>query len=334
MNQSKIKLPRIAVIGCGYWGKNLIRNFADLGVLCGVCDINLEIANKYAMQYGVDPFSITALLSNSEIDAVAIATPAVTHFSVVENALESGKDVFVEKPIALDLDDALRLKDKARQFNRVLMVGHLLQYHPVFLKLKQLIDEGTFGRLRHIYSHRLNLGKVRREENVLWSFAPHDISMILSLIGSEPCNIIAIGGCYLDEDITDITTTHMSFPGGENAHIFVSWLHPYKEQKLVIVGDECMAVFDDTEDWKRKLLLYPHKFRWENGTPVPSKADAQAVEVEEAEPLKEELKHFIDCLLGKVVCRTDSDEAIRVLRVLKASEQAILEKSNIKIESN
>ncbi|MCY4209557.1 MAG: Gfo/Idh/MocA family oxidoreductase [Gammaproteobacteria bacterium] len=316
--------PRVAVIGCGYWGRNLVRNFAGLETLAAVSDTDPELAQRFGTQYQVEALTFEQVLQAPDIDAVAIATPAVTHSDFAEQALVAGKHVFVEKPIALNVDAAEALNALARQRGRVLMVGHLLQYHPVFRRLKELVEQGELGRLRHIYSHRLNLGKVRREENILWSFAPHDVSMILSLVGAEPDRVAAVSSFFLHSQVADVTTTHLTFPGGENAHVFVSWLHPYKEQKLVVVGDEGMAVFDDTLDWERKLLLYRHKILWKNGFPTPDKAEAEAVAVTAAEPLRQELAHFLDCIAGKTQCRTDGDEGIRVLRVLQASERDIL----------
>ncbi len=315
---------RVAVIGCGYWGRNLVRNFADLGALAAVCDTDPEAARQFGAQYRVSTPAFEDILRDEAVDAVAIATPAVTHSDFARQALAAGKHVFVEKPVALNVDAAEELNTLAKQQGRVLMVGHLLQYHPAFIRLKELVAGGDLGRLRHIYSHRLNLGKVRREENILWSFAPHDISMILSLVGEEPDRVSAVGSFFLQSQVADVTTTHMSFPGGENAHVFVSWLHPYKEQKLVVVGDDGMAVFDDTVDWKQKLQIYRHRILWENSLPTPDKAEAEAIAVAPAEPLRQELAHFLDCIAGNASCRTDGNEGIRVLKVLQASEQDIL----------
>lgn len=206
---------------------------------------------------------------------------------------------------------------------RILMVGHLLQYHPVFVRLKQIVAEGRLGRLQYIYSNRLNLGKVRREENILWSFAPHDLSMILSLVGEEPESVMATGATYLHKRIADVTTTHLTFPGGEHAHVYVSWLHPFKEQKLVVVGDKSMAVFDDREPWNRKLLLYPHSIDWRNGRPEPTKAEAQPIQVSEDEPLMVECRHFLDCIRTGEQPRTDGAEGMRVLKVLDAAERSM-----------
>ena len=324
-------MPRIGVIGCGYWGKNLLRNFNDLGILQAVSDLNQDIAGKYAEQYGVPALTIEQLINNRDIDAIAIATPAETHAEIACNVLEKNKHVFVEKPIALDVGEAEQLNIKARESGLILMVGHLMRYHPAFIKLEQLVSAGELGKLQHIYSHRLNLGKVRSEENILWSFAPHDISMILALVKQSPISVSAIGSCYLNSGIADVTTTHLSFPDGVNAHVFVSWLHPYKEQKLVVVGEKSMAVFDDTLEWERKLQIYPHTIKRQEGMPVACKGDAKQVPIEQGEPLRHELEHFVECIMNNAVCKTDADEAIRVLKVLDASERAMSESKLIQL---
>jgi acetyltransferase-like isoleucine patch superfamily enzyme len=203
------------------------------------------------------------------------------------------------------------------------MVGHLLQYHPGFIRLRRLVAEGALGRLQYVYSNRLNLGKVRREEDILWSFAPHDLSMILSLVGDEPSEVTAEGGYYLHRTVADVTTTQLAFPGGERAHVFVSWLHPFKEQKLVVIGDRAMAVFDDGEPWSRKLLLYPHKIEWRAAMPVPQRAEAEPVPLDEAEPLALECRHFLDCIATGARPRTDGAEGLRVLRVLTRASRAL-----------
>lgn len=328
MNAS-LKSPATAVIGCGYWGRNLVRNFAGLGVLAAVCDREDETAGSHAEKYGVDARSFESVLEDDSLEAVAIATPAVTHAGLVDSALSAGKHVFVEKPLALEVRDAERLGMLAREKGRVLMVGHLLQYHSAFLELSKQVDEGRLGSLQYVSSHRLNLGKIRREENILWSFAPHDISMILSLMNGLPEKVTAVSSSFIDSKVADITTSHLEFPGGRSAHIFVSWLHPYKEQKLVVSGDKCMAVFDDTEAWAEKLKLYPHSIQWKHEMPVPTKAMAENVPVTENEPLRAELEHFLDCVTGSIPCRTGPDEAINVLRVLDASERSARENRTV-----
>jgi UDP-2-acetamido-3-amino-2,3-dideoxy-glucuronate N-acetyltransferase len=228
------KDTKIAVIGSGYWGRNLVRNFSGLGALSIICDSHVETLRALGEQYPQSRTmtSYAEVLRDDSIQAVAIATPAETHRIMVQEALLAGKDVFVEKPLCLSVSQGQALVDLAKERGRILMVGHLLWYHPAILKLKELIDSGELGRIQYIYSNRLNLGKIRREENILWSFAPHDISVILGLLGETPYAVTAQGGNYLHERIADTTVTLLSFPSGVKAHIFVSWLHPFKEQTI------------------------------------------------------------------------------------------------------
>ena len=206
---------------------------------------------------------------------------------------------------------------------RVLMVGHLLQYHPAFVRLKELASKGDLGRINYIHSHRLNLGKIRREENILWSFAPHDISMILSLAQEEPESVLTTGGFYLHKKIADVTTTHLDFPSGLRAHIFVSWLHPFKVQELVVVGDRKMAVFDDTRPWGEKLLLYPHEIKWQDNVPVPAKAEPEKLDIPQAEPLRVECQQFLECMTNGKQPLTDGREGLKVLKILNASQRSL-----------
>ena len=268
----------IACVGAGSWGRNLVRTFADLGVLSWVCDLNPGIRADVEAAFPAvqTTASFDDVLNDAAVTAVVLGTPAETHAALTRRALLAGRDVFVEKPLALSLHEAEELVELASRANRVLMVGHLLWYHPAVVKLKALIDAGELGRIQYIYSNRLNLGRIRREENILWSFAPHDISVILGLAGEMPHAVDAFGGNYLREQIADVTVSLLAFPSGVKAHIFVSWLHPYKEQKLIVVGDRKMAVFNDMEA-QDKLLLYPHTINWTNQLPVPSRADAQVV---------------------------------------------------------
>ncbi len=328
MTPSKIEEnnPRIALIGAGYWGKNLIRNFSELGALRVICDSDEELIRSFSTLYPHADVctSYSDILRRLDIDAVAVATPAETHAMLTREALLAGKHVFVEKPLALNDREGKELIRLAEERGLTLMVGHLLQYHPVFRRLKELVATGCLGRINYIYSHRLNLGKIRREENALWSFAPHDISMILSLTGEEPESVQATGGNYLHRRIADVTTTHLNFPSGIKAHVFVSWLHPFKDQKLVVVGDRKMAVFDDTVPWPRKLLLYPHEIVWKDSIPVPAKGDPEGVsDIPEQEPLRLECQHFLHCVAKRVQPFTDGHEGLRVLKVLNASQQSL-----------
>ena len=315
-------MTRVAVIGCGYWGKNLVRNFHQLGALAAIHDVNPSTAAKIASEYGVAAMDLTAIL-DSDIPAIVISAPAEQHGLLVRRALQARKHVYVEKPLALDLREADELCRIAEAGKRVLMVGHLLQYHNAFLKLKELSGSGALGRLLYVYSNRLNLGKLRREENILWSFAPHDISMILALVGELPEEVWTTGSCYLHRTVADVTTTHMRFANGVNAHVFVSWLHPFKEQKLVVVGDRAMAVFDDGQGWDSKLQLFPHMVEWRDQTPVATKAAAQPIPLVEHEPLGEECRHFINGISDGTRIRTDGREGLNVLRVLDAAERAM-----------
>jgi UDP-2-acetamido-3-amino-2,3-dideoxy-glucuronate N-acetyltransferase len=317
--------PKVAVIGSGYWGKNLVRNFHQLDALGLICDKNESTLSQFKEQYPeVDVSSeYRDVLAREEIEGIVIAAPAVTHYHLAKEALLAGKHVYVEKPLVLVEKEGEELINLAQEKNRVLMVGHLLQYHPVFARLREIVSQGELGRINYIYSNRLSLGKIRTEENVMWSFAPHDISMILSLANEKPDGVCATGGNYLHEKIADVTTTHLEFPSGLKAHIFVSWLHPFKKQELVVIGDKKMAVFDDTKSWEDKLLLYPHEINWNGNIPTPFKAESIQIEVPKAEPLREECRHFLDCIKNGKQPITDGKEGLEVLRILNTSQKSL-----------
>jgi UDP-2-acetamido-3-amino-2,3-dideoxy-glucuronate N-acetyltransferase len=316
-------LPRVAVIGCGYWGKNLVRTFAHIGALCAVVDPDADNAAALAAKYGVDHRSLEAVLAAPDIDAVVIAAPAKDHAAVAMTAIEAGKHVFVEKPLALDVGDAAAVVAAAEQRGLTLMVGHLLQYHPAFLALRHMVDAGALGELRYVYSNRLNLGRIRREENILWSFAPHDLSMLLALVGESPDQVTAVGSTFLSDNVPDVTTTHMSFPSGPRAHVFVSWLHPFKEQRLVVVGADAMAVFDDTAPWDSKLVVFEHGVSWDGLDPVPVRGEPNPIPLEQSEPLRLECEHFLHCVATGETPRTDGHEGVRVLQVLDAAQRSL-----------
>lgn len=317
-------MTAIAHVGHGYWGRNLARNFHELGHLAAIVDADANAAAAAAASYGVRAASFEAVLADPGIDAVSLASPAGLHYAQARAALEAGKHVYVEKPLALDVAEAQELCALAAARGRVLMVGHLLQYHPAYLALREMVAAGELGRLHHVYSNRLSLGKFRTEENVLWSFAPHDISMILGLTGEEPDAVSAQGTVAFTPGIADLVSAQMRFPGGARAHVLVSWMHPFKEQRLVVIGDKAMAVFEDSQpDWDDKLLLYPHAIDRGGPVPNPVKADARRVAVEKAEPLKEECRHFVRSIETGTAPRTDGREGLAVLRVLDAAERAL-----------
>jgi UDP-2-acetamido-3-amino-2,3-dideoxy-glucuronate N-acetyltransferase len=325
--------PGLAVAGMGYWGKNLVRNFAELGALSVVCDSNAGVEETIQKDYPHVKFcrDYPTVLADPAVTAVALATPAVMHFEMARAALEAGKDVYVEKPLAVDVKEGAQLVELAERKKRILMVGHILRYHPAIVKLQELVRTGALGKLQCLYSNRLNIGKIRTEENILWSFAPHDISVILALLGETPNSVSCQGGAYLTRDVFDVTLSQFEFPGGVHAHIFVSWLHPFKEQRLVVVGSEKMAVFDDTA--AEKLVLYPHKVEWKNRVPIAIKAKGENVVLGQEEPLKVECQHFIDCISSRKTPLTDGREGLRVLKVLDACQRSLQNRGAVITES-
>jgi UDP-2-acetamido-3-amino-2,3-dideoxy-glucuronate N-acetyltransferase len=309
-------LPSIAVIGSGYWGKNLVRNLHDLGALKCVCDSRIEVLQEASNLFGVNTcLSPDSLLRDDEIQGIVIAAPAAQHYKLAKECLLAGKDVYVEKPLALCVEEGQELTDIARRHNRILMVGHILQYHPAILRLKEIIGSGGLGRIQYIYSSRLNWGKLRTEENILWSFAPHDISAILYLLDEMPSSVMTTGGSYINPKIYDTTLTACTFESGAKAHIFVSWLHPFKEQRMVIVGEKRTAVFDDVET-DRKLVLYSHRIDWVNRLPIASKEQGQIISLPPDEPLRKECEHFIESIISRRTPRTDGNNGVMVLKVL------------------
>src|SRR5215472_5033980 len=318
--------PRfLGVVGCGYWGKNLVRNFHELGVLGAICDTESNRLEAFRATYGVQATTdFEEMLAMPGIRAVAIAAPAIQHYTLAKRAILAVKDVFVEKPLALRVDEGEELVDLAKNHYRILMVGHLLHYHPAVAELRRLIRVGELGKVEYISSSRLNLGKLRTEEDILWSFAPHDISAILHLLNETPSRVAAQGASYLNHAISDVTLSIMSFSSGVKAHIFVSWLHPFKEQKLIVVGDRTMAVFDDMET-ERKLVLYPHRIDWVDRLPVARRAEGEVVPLPKEEPLRNECQHFVECVQERKPPKTDGENGLNVLRILQACGQSIRE---------
>lgn len=323
----------IAVVGCGHWGKNLVRNFSDLGSLAAVCDPNAEVAQKYADQYLVKNYSFPEVLNDLSIEGVVLAVPAPLHASMAIEVMNAGKHAYVEKPLAMNNLEAERMIASAEENGVHLMVGHLLQYHPIFMALRTLVESGEMGALQYIYSNRLSFGKVRSDEDVIWSFAPHDISMILSLTGHEPETVRTESTSILQPDIADTAIVHMEFNSGLKAHISVSWLHPYKEQKLVVVGKNAMAVFDDTKPWGEKLALYRHVVRSSGSLPSLEKAEVEYVEVSQSEPLRNECQHFVDVVSGDIRPLTNGKEGLGVLNVLSAASLSQSKNQAVRIES-
>lgn len=328
----------LAIIGCGRWGMNHLRTAVKLfgNDLRYVCDINEEmirqgkklVSEKAKGTAHRIKFVTTMdkILSDREVNSVIIATPAESHYRLSKQCLEAGKNVLVEKPIALFSYQAKELEKLANKEKSILMVGHLLLFHPAIRKIKQMIDDGTVGKLQYIYSNRLNLGTVRKEENILWSFAPHDISVMQYLIGTDPLDISASGGTFLQPGIHDVTLTVLHYPNNIHAHIHVSWLHPFKEHRLVIIGDKSMAVFEDSKK-DDKLVLYPKGIDWVKGEPRKRDDDYRVVKYKNEEPLKLEQEHFAECVKAGKQPLTGGKNGIRVLEILEVA-QSKLEKAS------
>ncbi len=315
---------RVAVLGCGYWGQNLVRNFERLGALAMVCD---PAAPGRARARELSPTadivdSFEPVFGRPDIAAVVLATPAETHHSLAIRAMEAGPDVLAEKPLALNHRQGVEMDAVAQRTGRILMVGHLLEYHPAVVKLREMMAAGDLGRVNYIYSNRLNFGKIRTEENALWSFAPHDIAVILRLFGEMPIEVTCAGGSYLTPNLADVTVSCLHFASGRRAHIFVSWLNPFKEQKLVLFGDKQMAVFNDGVK-EGKLVVYNQRVEFDNRKPVLQKGDAAAVAISDAEPLGLECEHFLECVATRRAPLTDGKSGIQVLRVLQACQVSL-----------
>jgi len=321
-----VSAREILLFGAGAWGRNHLRVLNSMERLAAVVDPSLRMKDLGAEFPHVPIVShIEALPDDvlSRVVGAVIATPAATHADVTTQALSRGWHVLVEKPMALSVQEALSMEEEARKAGKQLMVGHILLFHPAVAALETLIDGDELGDIRYIYSHRLNLGRVRQDENILWSFAPHDIAVMLHLLKSEPERVEAKGGSWLRPDLVDLTVTHLEFPNGIQGHVFVSWLHPYKEHRLVVVGSRKMAVFDDlAPDGKLKLhdvgidtdaagLL---KTRREGWTSVP---------LVDEEPLARELRHFLSCIDEDKTPLTDGRHGLQVLRCLDRAQATL-----------
>ena len=325
-------MTNIAVVGAGGWGKNLIRNYYQIpaSTLKTVCDLDTKKLEQIQKLYpGVGKTThFDDVINDPEIQGVVIATTGETHFELCSRALDAGKDVYVEKPFTLHVAEAEQLVAKADQLGRIVMVGHLLEYHPVVNRLKEMISAGDLGKIHYIYSQRLNLGTVREDENALWNFAPHDISVILYLLGKEAVDVSARGQCYLRKNIEDVVFLSINFADGTTGHVHVSWLDPHKVRKTTIVGNKKMAVFDDMEA-SEKLRVYDKgaKFSEDYNTFAEYVGlrfgDITIPHINVGEPLKLECTHFIDCINSRQQPLSDGRDGLSVIRVLEAAQKSI-----------
>ena len=321
----------LACVGAGRWGRNLVRVFDSLPEveLAAVCDASEDIRLGLEQQYPETKVAADygEVLANEKIQAIVLAVPAVDHFDTAKQALEVGKHVYVEKPISLSYDHARQLTELAESRGLVLMVGHLMEYHPALQLLKQLVDVGELGQILYLYSERVNLGVVRKDENALWSLAPHDISMILHLVDEEPESVSARGASYLQEGIEDVVFVNLRFADGKMAQIQVSWLDPHKVRKLTVVGTKKMAVFDDMES-AEKVRIYDKAAERQGyesyGESITLRfGDIVIPHVNPAEPLKLECQHFVDCVRSGDTPMSDGRDGMRVVRVLEAAQRSL-----------
>jgi len=327
----------VAVIGAGYWGKNLVRNFATARrcVLRSLCDINEELLKAHKRNYPsvmttTDP---AAILDDRGVRAVVIATPVPTHYALAKAALEAGKHVYVEKPLTLKTSEARALIDLAARTGLQLMVGHLLLYHPAVHYLKEMLDAGRLGRPYYMYTQRVNLGIVRQNENAWWSLAPHDISVICHLLGSEPVSVAAGGQCYLQRDIEDVVFATIKFADGKMASLHCSWLDPHKIRKMTLVGADKMVTFDDMEATE-KIRIYDKgaAIRQDVATSYAEIValrfgDIVIPKIPGGEPLALECQHFIDSVLEGRPVFSDGANGLRVVQVLEAGQKSLLHNS-------
>lgn len=321
----------VACVGAGYWGKNLVRVFHDLpGVhLKMVCDLNESIRQATSLQY--PQVQVVAeyqrVLEDPEVEAVVLAVPAIHHFAAARQALEAGKHVYVEKPMAMNTAEAEVLVETADRQGRILMVGHLLEYHPAVELLKRLVQRGELGEIYYLYSQRVNLGIVRRDESALWSLAPHDVSVTLHLLGQEPDSVSARGECYLQAGIEDVVFVNLHFPDHKMAQVQVSWLDPHKIRRLTLVGSQKMALFDDVESTE-KVRIYDKSAQRRDyesyGDAITLRfGDVVIPHLHMVEPLKLECQHFADCVRDLSVPRSDGRDGLRVVRVLEAAQHSL-----------
>ena len=325
---------KVAVVGCGSWGKNIVRNFHDLGCLYSVFDERHDLAEEIGQRYGVPVLSYDKIMNDANIDAVAICVSAPEHANLVSRAIDSGKDVFVEKPFTLSLVDSLKLHELALEKDRIIMVGHILRYHPAFEKANGMIQNGDIGKVFSIQTNRSNLGLIRRSESVLWCLAPHDLSMILSVTDGElPESVYTVGQLSLKRDnIHDWATIHMVFKGGLVAQTQVSWLNPFKEQKFIATGSKGAIKFDDCKDWNEKICFSTFEIVQHNvDAPQAIRGGSNFIDIEPCEPLKRECEHFLESLHTRNKPRTNSLEALNVVRVLDAAEKSLFSGEWIKV---
>lgn len=326
---SNPKPVTVGVVGLGYWGPNLARNMAAIEG-CEVrwlCDADARARERVAAAHpgARTSANVDELLEDDELDAVVLATPVPTHAELATRVAQAGKHCFVEKPLATNAADAQRAVEAAKEAGKTLMVGHLLEYHPGVLKLNELLKEGELGELYYVYGNRLNLGKLRADENALWSLGAHDVSVVLALIGEEPARCEAHGRGYVRSEVEDVVFCYLTFPSGAVAHLHLSWLDPHKERRMTVVGSRRMATFDDMRI-EGKVTVYDKGFdedarSW--GEYIARSGDSWSPRIANVEPLRLECEHFVDCIRTGATPRSDGESGLRVVRVLEQLQESL-----------
>ena len=325
---------KVCVVGAGRWGKNHIKTLRNLGNLGGIVESDTVIRNDCQKKYSdIKIFANIKEAVRENFDGFTVATPAETHFEIAKFIINHKKHVLVEKPITLKAAEAISLKKLAEENGVNLMAGHLLLFHPAIRKIKELVEKGKIGKFEYIYSNRLNLGTVRTEENILWSFAPHDISIFQHLMRSMPIEIVSRGGAFLQPHIHDSSMTVLTYPENVVAHIFVSWLHPFKEHRIVVIGSKGMLSYEDSSDTKN-ILFYEKGIDWIQGEPIKRDGPTDIIPYDKSMPLTEELKYFVDHLNGDPIETADAQNAIEVLEILEKASESLLTGAEVKVKKN
>ena len=318
-------MTRVGLIGCGLWGRNLARNLAQLGVLAGVADAVPAQADGFAAEFETEAMAVPALLGQAELDGVVIATAAPTHAELACRAFAAGRHVYVEKPLALNLTEAETMAAAATAAGRQLMVGHLIRYHAAFIELQDQLASGVIGALRHVSANRLAMGRIRATESVLFDLCPHDLSLILALLGEEPHSVSCLGASHVTPGTPDILSAWLGFSGGRSAQLSTSWMTPYKEHRLTVTGSRGSIVFDDTRPWAEKLTLYHDEITPDGANFAIARAAAVHLPVAESEPLKQEMRAFVACCESNEAPRTGLGDALAVQRILETMNEQFTE---------
>ena len=318
---------KVCVVGAGNWGANHIRVLNEMGVLGGIVDLDQSTIQRFRQVYkGMDFYDNIDDSFKDSFDGYIVATPAATHSQIAKIIIQNRSHVLVEKPLALNVKDASELNQLAQENEINLMVGHLLLFHPAILKIKEMINDGAIGELQYLYSNRLNLGTIRSEENILWSFAPHDISIFQFLVKKFPIEVLSRGGCFVQTDLHDTTMTVLQYTENIFGHIFVSWLHPFKEHRLIVIGSKGMISFDDSSDDK-KLIYHDKSINISDGIPTKIEGKTQEIVYDREMPLDRELQYFVDHLDGSPIDHSDANSAIEVLKILDMATNSLTGKA-------